>query len=108
MTSEETKEIFTFTDYDDDSVETQVYSMTGECGAPQPVVKPHPQYDSCTPISRNIMNGDDSEYLPFLPFSDDGTYNFEFDNVQHKYFAWQKPFIDPDCRRGFMIIQFCI
>ncbi|KAF8970309.1 hypothetical protein BDZ97DRAFT_1652502, partial [Flammula alnicola] len=60
---------------------------------------PYPPYDSCIPISRNIMRGDDPDYLPFIPFSDDPTYDYTYDNDHHKYFAWHKPDRDPDCAR---------
>ncbi len=58
--------------------------------------KPYPEYDACAAISRSTMKGDDSEYLPFFPFSDDPDYDYEFDNDNHKYLAWQKPYVDPD------------
>lgn len=54
-------------------------------------------YEACTPISRNLMIGDDSDYLPFIPNSDDPTYDYTFDVGEHKYFAWHKPNRDPDC-----------
>jgi hypothetical protein len=54
-------------------------------------------YEACTPISRNLMIGDDSDYLPFIPNSDDPTYDYTYDVGEHKYFAWHKPNRDPDC-----------
>ncbi|KAF8803025.1 SET domain-containing protein [Phlegmacium glaucopus] len=58
---------------------------------PQP-----PSYESCTPISRNLMVGDDSDFLPFIPNSDDPTYDYTYDIDEHKYFAWHQPNRDPD------------
>ncbi|KAG6832354.1 hypothetical protein H0H87_001818 [Tephrocybe sp. NHM501043] len=59
-------------------------------------VEPCAPYDICTPSSRNINVGDDSEYMPFIPLIDDPT----FDSLRHaedyKYFEWQLPFRDPD------------
>ena len=54
-------------------------------------------YEACTPISRNLMIGDDSDYLPFIPNSDDPTYDYTYDVEEHKYFAWHQPNRDPDC-----------
>ncbi|KAF8156618.1 hypothetical protein B0H34DRAFT_847237 [Crassisporium funariophilum] len=56
-----------------------------------------PSYECCTPISRNIMVGDDSHYLPFIPNADDPTYDSTFDIDEHDYFAWQQPdTVEPD------------
>ena len=54
-------------------------------------------YEACTPISRNLMIGDDSDFLPFIPNSDDPTYDYTFDVDEHKFFAWHQPNRDPDC-----------
>ena len=54
-------------------------------------------YEACTPISRNLMIGDDSDYLPFIPNSDDPTYDYTYDVDEHKFFAWHQPNRDPDC-----------
>lgn len=54
-------------------------------------------YEACTPISRNLMIGDDSDYLPFIPNSDDPTYDYTYDVGEHKFFAWHQPNRDPDC-----------
>jgi histone-lysine N-methyltransferase EZH2 len=61
-----------------------------------------PSYESCTPVSRNIMVGDDSDYMPFIPNADDPTYDNSFDIAEHKYFAWQQPdTVEPDCANYF-------
>ena len=54
-------------------------------------------YEACTPISRNLMIGDDSDFLPFIPNSDDPSYDYTYDVEEHKYFAWHQPNRDPDC-----------
>ena len=56
-----------------------------------------PSYEACTPISRNLMVGDDAEFLPFIPNSDDPTYDYTYDIDEHKFFAWHGPNRDPDC-----------
>ncbi len=61
--------------------------------------RPHPPYESCTPISRNLMVGDDPNDLPFISFSDDPSYNHHVDIEEYKYFRWQSPNLkqDQDC-----------
>jgi hypothetical protein len=54
-------------------------------------------YEACTPISRNLMIGDDSDFLPFIPNSDDPSYDYTYDIHEHKYFAWHRLNRDPDC-----------
>jgi len=53
-----------------------------------PPFPPYPSYNACTPISRSIMVGDDSDKLPFIPFADDPTYDYRLDIENHSYFAW--------------------
>ena len=57
---------------------------------------PYPSYNACTPLSRNIMVGDDPDKLPFLPFADDPTYDYELDIGHYSYFAWPNLAQDPD------------
>ncbi|TFK19304.1 SET domain-containing protein [Coprinopsis marcescibilis] len=57
---------------------------------------PVPRYESCTPVSRNIVVGDDSDHMPFSPYSDDPKFAFEPYHEEHKYFEWQKRHLDPD------------
>jgi len=56
-----------------------------------------PSYEACTPISRNLMVGDDSDFLLFIPNSDDPAYDYPYDIGEHKFFAWHQPNRDPDC-----------
>ncbi|KAF5370327.1 hypothetical protein D9758_006996 [Tetrapyrgos nigripes] len=53
-----------------------------------------PPYESCTPIKTSIMKGDDSHYMPFIPFADDPGFKFEYHIDRYKYTAWQQH--DPD------------
>lgn len=64
---------------------------------PQDRIFQPPSYEACTPISRNLMVGDDSDFLPFIPNSDDPTYDSTYDIDEHKFFAWHQPNRDPDC-----------
>lgn len=52
---------------------------------------PYAPYHSCTSISQNILVGDDSDYLPFIPFADDENYKYSQDFDLHNYNAWQRP-----------------
>ncbi|KAF6753660.1 hypothetical protein DFP72DRAFT_813858 [Ephemerocybe angulata] len=56
----------------------------------------HPGYDSCTPAARNIMVGDDSDYMPFMPFADDPSFGWKAYSNEYKYLAWQVYRPDPD------------
>ena len=57
---------------------------------------PYPSYNACAPLSKNIMVGDDSDKLPFIPFADDPTYDYDSDIGNHSYFAWPNLTQDPD------------
>ena len=89
-------QLFTSTSFDSDGNTIEIaVAVTSLTLAP---FQPYPPYESCTPISRNLMVGDDSDALPFMPFSDDPTYDFNFDIEEYKYFLWQQEEIDPDCK----------
>lgn len=59
---------------------------------------PHPDYESVTPTSKNIFQGDDSDCMAFIPYTEDPT--FDHIDYTHYYmkegFAWQAKFRDPD------------
>lgn len=59
-------------------------------------LRAHSPYESCTPITRNLMVGDDPDVLPFIPFGDDPTYDHRLYAEEHSYFRWHKLFVDPD------------
>ena len=56
----------------------------------------YPEYESCTPINHNILLGDDSNYLPFMPFADDPTFDYRDYMYDHKGLAWQEVYRDSD------------
>ncbi|KAI0750483.1 hypothetical protein C8Q74DRAFT_1310412 [Fomes fomentarius] len=37
--------------------------------------RPYPPYESCTPISHNLLHGDDPIYMAFLPLADDSKFD---------------------------------
>ncbi|KAL7278335.1 hypothetical protein ACG7TL_008311 [Trametes sanguinea] len=53
-------------------------------------------YESCTPIDQDILHGDDSNYMPFIPLADDPTFDHEDHAMEYKRLAWQEPYRDPD------------
>ena len=57
---------------------------------------PHPPYESCTPITNNILHGDDSNFMPFVPLADDPTFNHQEHAYEYKALAWQQAYRDPE------------
>ncbi|KAH9943538.1 hypothetical protein B0H21DRAFT_695633 [Amylocystis lapponica] len=57
---------------------------------------PHSTYESCAPTICNILHGDDSDDMPFLPFADDPGFDIIDYIREHKRFAWQSANRDPD------------
>lgn len=59
---------------------------------------PHPRYNTCTSISRNVpaIPVDGYSRISFIPLADDE--NFDFENYLEDFedFKWQNDFIDPD------------
>lgn len=68
----------------------ETYFLPAEDDIMSELVPSYAPYECCTPTTRNIMVGDDSDYLPFIPFADDPSYDWSFDISQHKYVAWAK------------------
>lgn len=86
---------FTVSEFDGD-VTTDEYSIRGRILYVDQNFRRHPPYECCTPLSRNLMVGDDPDDLPFIPFADDPAYNFHLDVEEHSYFRWNQPNLDPD------------
>ena len=87
-----------FDDSDMENGSTSTVSVTVQTISNSQMLKPL-SYEACTPISRNLMIGDDSDFLPFIPNSDDPTYDYTYDIDEHKFFAWHQlnNNRDPDC-----------
>jgi histone-lysine N-methyltransferase EZH2 len=83
--------LFTVTELDVDGFTTREYVIKGTSLNVDQIFRPHPPYESCAPISRNLMVGDDPDDPPFIQFADDPTYNFRLDIEEHKYFWWNRP-----------------
>lgn len=71
---------------------TETLLDTIEIGPP---FGPHPPYESCSPLHRNVFKGDDDDNMRFIPYADDP----DFDQIDHTLcyegFLWQEYF-DPD------------
>jgi len=81
---------------------TDEYSIRGRMYYVDQNFRGHPPYESCTPLSRNLMVGDDPDHLPFIPFADDPAYNFHLDIEEHSYFRWNQSCLDPDSMCHFL------
>jgi hypothetical protein len=55
-----------------------------------------PAYESVTPTTRSIHQGDDDDSMAFVPYSDDHTFNALENTLQYSSFSWQDKFCDPD------------
>jgi len=94
--SEHGSEEFTFVDY-------LANGTTATTDLPARVLRvtehlePHPPYEICTPTSRNLHVGDDDDYMPFVPFSDDPSFPFDDYHEHYGWLAWQIPPPGPDC-----------
>lgn len=64
-----------------------------------------PAYEICTPASRNINVGDDSEYMPFIPLMDDPKFTYDAHIAEYRYFEWQVPNRDPDCKFALRLLH---
>jgi hypothetical protein len=85
---------FTVTEYESESDPGHTYTLNVETMA-VPLVTPHPQYITCTSLTENNMVGDDSDYMPFIAFSDDPSFDHERQTRHYIHFAWQNQ-DDPD------------
>ncbi|ETW75709.1 hypothetical protein HETIRDRAFT_106382 [Heterobasidion irregulare TC 32-1] len=93
---------------DDDFLTVETYSEDGKISktthvpvqtasiSSLPELKPYSAYEGCTPISRNIFLGDDSDHLPFIPFADDPGFDWAENAEFFTYLAWESRFFDPD------------
>ncbi|KII91368.1 hypothetical protein PLICRDRAFT_51533 [Plicaturopsis crispa FD-325 SS-3] len=82
-----------------DIIDTRYYSEEGvlEGSARIPVhtleldgFTPHAPYEFCTPSSRNILVGDDSDDMNFIPYADDPKFDIATLNSHYESFSWQK------------------
>lgn len=55
------------------------------------VFEEHPEYESCQPTPANILHGDDSNDVPFIPYADDQSFCHKAYMDEHKGVSWQRP-----------------
>ncbi|KAF9460279.1 hypothetical protein BDZ94DRAFT_1324210 [Collybia nuda] len=89
-------ETFTMVEYNIENGDPRTSTLAVETYNILPGPAPCPPYEMCTPASRNINVGDDSEYMPFIPLVDDPTFNYHTHVAEYRYFEWQLPNRDPD------------
>ncbi|KAI0668070.1 hypothetical protein C8Q78DRAFT_1048136 [Trametes maxima] len=70
--------------------------MCSETGTHTTPVVACSAYESCTPLSRNILHGDDSHFMPFLPYADDPDFDHQDHALEYKKLAWQEGYRGPD------------
>ncbi|TCD71011.1 hypothetical protein EIP91_000509 [Steccherinum ochraceum] len=70
------------------SLTTEVVELDGDMAL-------YPAYEVAAPLYRNIRHGDDSNDMPFIPYSNEG-FNWKQHALEYKRSAWQKPKQDPD------------
>lgn len=58
---------------------------------------PCPEYEACTPMPANILQGEDSTDMPFIPYADDPKFDAAENCEDYDRFAWQVINADPDC-----------
>lgn len=61
-----------------------------------PEFSPYLEYESVTPTSRSIFQGDDDDSMAFIPYPEDPTFDFFDHTYEYKTFSWQDKFHDPD------------
>lgn len=83
--------------YDYSSSPNVVTVLPAEVVAIPSALAPCPHYTSTTPLRRSILVGDDLNPMPFVPFSDDGSFPHEAHMDEHyETFGWHHV-LDPDC-----------
>ena len=80
----------------DESGTATAHAVDIETISAEPLPHPHAPYESCTPVSWNILHGDDPSYMPFVPYADDPTFAIEDWSYEHKGLAWQESYRDSD------------
>ena len=59
-------------------------------------LEPHPRYESCSPLHRNLFKGDDSDNMDFVPYADDYTFDQTSHMRHYGTLSWKDDY-DPDC-----------
>ncbi len=63
-------------------------------------ITPASQYESCAPIPRNVLHGDDPNEMAFVPYADDTNFDEVDYAMEYKNLSWQVD-NDPDSEFRF-------
>ncbi|OBZ77416.1 Histone-lysine N-methyltransferase EZH1 [Grifola frondosa] len=85
---------FTVNDFDANDTSSSLF--VEESVAMSNFRPPPNRYESCTPISCNILHGDDPNDMPFVPFADDPTFDAKEHVLEYKSLSWQRGLRDPN------------
>ena len=88
----------TFLDYTQGTPQTAANAMVEIINAPR--LSTPPAYESVTPTTRSIHQGDDDDSMAFVPYSDDPEFDAFEHTLRYSTFSWQDKFRDPDCERA--------
>ncbi|KZT07901.1 uncharacterized protein LAESUDRAFT_713223 [Laetiporus sulphureus 93-53] len=94
-TEDDTECLFTMYNIGDNgsfAVETLTIFESVDVG----IVEPCNTYESCAPININILHGDDSSDMPFVPFADDSFFDARNHMLEYDTLAWQTNSKDPN------------
>lgn len=83
----------------DGAVQFQALKLTVQPIDALSPIEPCSPYESCTSCSRSMTVGDDSDYMPFLPYADDPQFDVTKSIQGYRYLAWQDRKTDPDCKQ---------
>ncbi|KAI8977707.1 hypothetical protein BD414DRAFT_524347 [Trametes punicea] len=74
----------------------ECFEVSPQADIPVTPLESFPAYESCTPIGQNILHGDDSNFMPFVPLADDPSFDHEDHVLEYRGLAWQEPYRDSD------------
>lgn len=78
--------VYNFDDLHSDTRVGESHTLALEVAPDIPACEP---YECCLPSNRSRFVGDDSDYLPFIPFQSEEDFPHEQYAGEHKFFAWQ-------------------
>lgn len=77
--------------FDDEGSPTQdIFDAHAQSSA-EDYFEDYPLYESCLPRSINLVVGDDSDDVPFVPYADDDDFDCEGYMDEHRGVSWQGP-----------------
>ena len=92
----------------DESGTATAHAVDIEFICAEPLPHSYAPYESCTPVSWNILHGDDPSYMPFVPYADDPTFAVEDWSYEHKGLAWQENYRGSDSKHTPSWAALCV